>query len=273
MNRPTTSGANSPQASSTNFDTPAPGWHRALGRLRRPPLPVLLARLVLLPLAVSSLTWQGRATLAMLWRLVLEHWCAFLRLPARIEAQLAPLPGGWSLQLPVPVIQAAAPAPAQWWLVTAVCLAALLAAGRLPAAWLPLRYLIRACVFVQAIALVWFAWPGVGFPYTLSGHLRDCLASSMIMMLLMPWLHALTYGLFEFGTFRTLALTIITLAYLAVLAPFKCLGLAWLTWHASLLVLPLLFWLGGVMFDMLMVIALFAWAMSWPIPHTSRLAQ
>ncbi len=135
--------------------------------------------------------------------------------------------------------------------------------------YVPLRYLLRLVVMIQSTALFCFAVFPATFPYTATSHIHDGLLLTALLLVLIPWLHALTYYVFGFSVFQKIALTSLTLIYFLVLAPVQYLLHAWLLHHLSLVLLPILYLLFGVLLDMLMLVALYAWAMSWPCSDRS----
>ena len=147
------------------------------------------------------------------------------------------------------------------------CVALWVAAGWLPDAAKPGAYVLRFAVLIHGASVLYFGlWPG-SFTHTLGGHVSAGLRQSWMLLLLTPWLHLCTYYLFPFPLWQRLAVTGVTLLYLALLAPLQY------TTHALLLVLagpvlmPLLHLLFGVMVPILGLVALYGWGMSWHDPH------
>jgi hypothetical protein len=101
--------------------------------------------------------------------------------------------------------------------------------------------------------------------------------SLLWLMLILPWVHALTYGIFAFSTSRKLALTAVTLVFVGIAGPFLLMVHVYLIATLSLLVLPPLYFVFGMPLLILACIALYGWAMSWqhsdavnPAPEAAR---
>jgi hypothetical protein len=123
---------------------------------------------------------------------------------------------------------------------------------------------LRAACVVQVISLlVFFMWPS-SFPYDAPRHLRDCFALGVAMIGVVPWVHALTYYVFDVGILRKFALSAYTMVFLACYLPVKMLVHAYILDRFSILFMPILFLFLGVTIDVFVLIAFYAWGMSWP---------
>ena len=211
-----------------------------------------------------------RTTISACWGDVLTWWLQAMTLPGLVITA-APADNGW-LALAVPRAEVPALPPQAglpllhagliagcWWL-----------AGRLPDAAMPWAYLLRFAMLIQGVALLFFwLWPA-SFLHSVSEHTANGLRQTWALMLLTPWLHLGTYYLFPFPAWHSLMFTLLTLAYLLVLAPLQYALHAALLVHLGLVVMPLLYLLFGVMLDILGFVALYAWAMSWHQPGAER---
>jgi len=239
-----------------------PRSHRAMHRLDFPATRWLT--LLLLPALFNALLWTFRDDIGAGWQAFFALWLAWLDLPVTITMETVRLPASLVLRLPVPHVPAAVP-DTVIWVTTLVATVGILAASfHLGDQYVPLRYLLRLVVVIQVTALLCFAIFPATFPYTAKSHMRDGLLLTTLLLAITPWLHALTYYVFGFSLLQKIALTGLTLIYFVVLAPVQYLLHAWLLHHFSLMFLPILYLLFGVLLDMLMLIALYAWAMSWP---------
>jgi hypothetical protein len=82
-------------------------------------------------------------------------------------------------------------------------------------------------------------------------------------MVIVPWIHALTYGIFAFSIPRKIALTALTLGFVGVAGPFLVMAHVYLIARLSLLVVPVLFFVFGMPLLVFACIGLYGWAMSW----------
>lgn len=240
----------------------APRPHRAVRRLDFPATRWLT--LLLLPPLFNALFWCLRDDIGAGWQAFFALWLAWLDLPGTITMEVVRLPADLVLRLPVPHVPAVVPDTTIWLATLAATVAILAASFRIGDQYVPLRYLLRLVVVIQITALLCFAIFPATFPYTANSHMRDGLLLSTLLLVITPWLHALIYYVFGFSLLQKVALTGLTLIYFLVMAPVQYLLHAWLLHHLSLMALPILYLLFGVLLDMLMLIALYAWAMSWP---------
>lgn len=230
-------------------------WRQALPGWRSTRAIVLAALACAALLAVRP--WLEQA-----WQRVLLHWVQALGLP--VAAAPRP-PGGWLL-LATPQLSLAQPAPGSMALALHLLAAAAAwwAAGRLPEATRPLRTLLRFAALAHALALLAYAvWPAPGGP-SVDVHACVLLRQLWGMMLALPLLHALSRGLLPMPLSRRLGLLLLSLAWMALLAP--CLAAT----HVALAVLlgppvlPLLALLGGAVPVLAGLVALHAWALAAP---------
>ena len=237
--------------------------HRSLDslRFRGPGLLTLL-----LPFAVTAVFAFGYDELLSGWEWVLRFGIERLSIAGSVERVTVPMLG---FPIPVLTVQMSSwyPNPFVWWTTAATVAAMALASFHLPERALPLAYILRAGCVVQAISLLVFAiWPA-SFPYDAPRHLRDCFALGVAIIGLVPWVHALTYYVFDFGILRKIALSAFTMVFLSCYLPVKILVHAYILDRFSLMFMPILFLALGVAIDVFMLIALYAWGMSWSAAH------
>jgi len=129
--------------------------------------------------------------------------------------------------------------------------------------WLPLGYALRFAVAIQATALLFFAAVPAHFPYGLAEYTGGMMAIGSTIIGLVPVLYGLTLYLMDIGWTRKALLTVLTMGHLLVLVPLQYALQAALIAHASLLVLPLCFIMFGMLPEVMVIVALFGWGMSW----------
>ena len=132
-----------------------------------------------------------------------------------------------------------------------------------PRRFLPFIYLLRLALLIQAISIAYFALWAAHFPYTVARYTSDMLTVGLAIMALVPIIFGLTYFVFDFGLTRKVLIVALTIAHLLVFIPLQYLVHAVLVQWATLLFLPVLFMLFGLLPDVSVVIALYGWAMSW----------
>lgn len=238
--------------------------HRALWRLQLPRRRLLGG--ALLALGFTALLAAVQPQVAWLWGHELLWWMQALELPGRFAAA-APGSGGWVL-MPAPVIELpprVLSRPEVLLHGLAVALVWLLA-GRLPDAAKPAAFVLRFAVLLHGSAVLYFlAWPG-RFPHPVSAHVAGGLRHAWALMLVTPWLHLFTYHLFPFPVWQRVAVTTLSLLFVAVLAPLQYASHVALLHLGGPIVMPLLYLLLGLMVPVLGLVALYGWAMSWTAP-------
>lgn len=235
--------------------------HRALAweRVRRS----TILGAILAALAFNLLLLALAAPLMQAWAAVLEFWLAPLVPSVQVGLLPRPLLPGWSLALPELALGAGAPTGVQWLNTLLGAIVLLLASLLLPPRARPLAYLLRLAAIIQLSAnLYFYLFPSL-YPHSLRSHVTGLFSGAFILMLLTPWIHALTYYPFDHRWARKLALTMLTLLLFAVYAPVSLALHGWLIHQASLVVQPVLYVLFGYPIDIFLLICLYGWGMSW----------
>ena len=174
-----------------------------------------------------------------------------------------PLWGEMALAVPYLSLPAGPPSTLLWWGTLIGTVLGLIASWALPERWVPLRYFLRALVFIQATALLFFVVRPEEFPYTLDDYLHGLTLASLLVVSLVPMVLAFTYYILDFSLRQKLALTACILGYMVLLVPLQYLVHSVLIHHASYLFMPMLYLVGGVPLNVLAFIALYGWGMSW----------
>lgn len=235
--------------------------HRSLHHIKLAPADLSIA--LLLPLIFDILLFLGLDELMLLWRSLLDFWLERVMPGAQVTSGAVDL-GSYVLSLPIPGLAAGAPGGGIWWGTLGGCAVLLVATFFIaPARFLPLTYAVRACLAIQATALIVFGlWPA-SFPYDLPTYLRDAMGMSLLFMFIAPWILGLTYDIFDFPLLQKVTLTALVLAFFAVALPLQYLLHALLIHAGSLLFLPLCYLVFGVFLDVMAFVAFYAWGMSW----------
>ncbi|KAF7597854.1 MAG: hypothetical protein CGU28_16365 [Candidatus Dactylopiibacterium carminicum] len=134
-----------------------------------------------------------------------------------------------------------------------------LTAGFLPIPW---RALLRALALLHAACLGISALMPI-FPYAVDDHTRALSALTLLMLTALPLVMAAMHYIIERSHERRLLATLMIAAWLVFSLPLKLLAHALLIQTLSPLIMPLLFIAGGPALDILVVTALYAWAVSW----------
>ena len=239
----------------------SPPRHRPIWGQHLPPH--RLAGPVLLALVLTALLVLLRPAVATWWSAELLWWVTRMELSGRFTAitEHGHLP--FQIATPTIMLFVSTPLPttlmfnaigvvAVWWL-----------AGLLPDVARPGGYLLRFAAVIHGAAVLFFwIWPA-SFPHSVNQHISSGLQQCWALMLLAPWIHLCTGSLFAVTWVQRAALTLLTWAYLFVLAPLLF-ALHALVLHAwGPLAMPVLHLLFGVMVAIIGFVALYGWAMGW----------
>ena len=235
--------------------------------------PGRVARSVLLSLAGAVVLVVSLPLLARAYTLFYEEVVWWVGLPAGVGT--TPYHVGDFLQLSIPYLRLAAPWPERWhWIVVSSLTAiAFLLSFLLPARFLPVRYFLRFVAMVQAVSLGYFAFAHPPFLYPLPGYGAGMLAAGMAVLVLVPIVLGFSFYIFDHDLGRQLLFTLAVIGHMAVLLPIQVLIHAWLSHYLSALVQPTLFFVFGLLLEVLVFVAFYGWAMSWAgteIPQTQR---
>ena len=85
----------------------------------------------------------------------------------------------------------------------------------------------------------------------------------MAFIAIVPIVYGLTYYIFGVSLIKKLSITLITMLYLGLVIPLQYIAHAYLVHTFSLVYMPILFLMFGLMIDVFLLIAFYAWAMSW----------
>jgi len=99
------------------------------------------------------------------------------------------------------------PSAQVWWLSCAITTLIFVATYFISKKLIPVIYLLRAVLLVQAIALLYFALIPARFPHTPDSYLTGFVTSGIGLISLVPFIFGLTYYIFDFGLLRKALLT------------------------------------------------------------------
>jgi len=207
----------------------------------------------------------GLNPLAELWARGFELLAGPLGMPGGVGTQGTSILGLLTLQTPFYLLEAGPPDAAMLRLVAVLAGAILVATMALPPRFVPLRYFLRFLILLQGISLGYFALaPAGSFPYTLPSYTAGLIGMGQVVLVILPVILAVTYYLFDISWGRKLLLTALLLGHLAVMIPLQATVHAWLIARGSLLFLPPLFLVFGILVHVLVFVAFYGWGMSWP---------
>ncbi len=222
----------------------------------------LLLDLVILPTVFAVAMFVSLEYLLEAWRMLFVWLHSPLGLEG-VSTRVTELVPRLFIAIPFYNAQAAWPSDSQLiigWIVTIVlAVVGVLLRGRA----LPLGYLLRGIAIIQLSAQIWFTLAEPPFAYTLPEYIGGLLQSGIVILLLSPFMVALTFFVFDFPLLHKFALATLLLLHLAVMIPLQASIHAWIISNASLLAMPVLFLVFGVLLDIFVYVALYGWGMSW----------
>jgi hypothetical protein len=230
-----------------------------------------------------QLEWTGRRALRALFLSLLGFLAVVSGLPVlgrawgRLEMWVLARSGlsaaiGWhdigvgsvlQIRVPYPLLDGPWPSTPHWLIVGGGTAALLLVSFLLPMRFLPARYFLRFVAAVQTVALLYFAFASPPFPYPLPGYIGGLMTIGMAILALVPIALGFGFYIFDHSLPRQILLTVMIVGHLAILLPLQGLVHTVLIHRFSLLVQPTLFFVFGVLAEVLVFVGFYGWAMSW----------
>jgi uncharacterized membrane protein (DUF2068 family) len=130
----------------------------------------------------------------------------------------------------------------------------------LPGRLIPIIYLLRGILLVPATALLHFDLLPARFPHTPDSYMQGLVAAGIALISTVPLLFGLTYYIFDFGLWKKALLTAMTMAHLALFLPLQVQALFL---QKTVLFMPVLYIIFGMPVNILIIIALYSWGMTW----------
>jgi hypothetical protein len=234
--------------------------HRALTRFVLGPRELITSGLLVL---LISFVWAvSLPQLCRFWQYVLTVGLRTLALPADLGLSKHQFASAIRFAVPYPRMVSAPPDSPTWWLTASVVILLLAASFFLPTRLTPVKYLLRAALFVQATGLAYFMWAPGRFPHTPDSYMEGLTGYAIALISFVPILFGLTYYIFDFGLFKKALLTVMTMTHLSLFFPLQILLQAALL-AKSVLFMPLLYIVFGLPVDVLIILAFYSWGMSW----------
>lgn len=204
--------------------------------------------------------------LCRLWTHFLALSLDFLPLSGTLEIATSHF-NSYRLDIPYLRIYPVLPSFWTWSLTCGVTLLLFAATFLLPERMLPILYLSRGILLIQATSLFYFAlWP-VHFPHSPDSYMEALVGSGIGLISVIPLLFALTYYIFDFGLWKKASLTALTMVHLSVFLPFQVVLQA-LVLQTTVLFMPVLYIVFGMPLDVLLIIAWYSWGMTWSFRST-----
>lgn len=234
--------------------------HRALTRFVLDPLDLIMSSLLVLLFSftwIISLPWLCR-----MWGHVLENGMKILSLHAYLGFTGHHITPYVYFMIPFPEMEGITPDAWTWWSNAAVVCLLYSASYFFPKKLTPITYLLRAVLFIQITALMYFLMIPARFPHTPDSYMEGLVSYRIVLITAVPALFGLTYYIFEFRLIKKIAITILTMSYLSLCLPVQILLQA-MVLEKSVLYMPILYMVFGLPVDILIILAFYSWGMSW----------
>lgn len=193
-----------------------------------------------------------------LWQNVMLWWSERLGLPL----DLVRTGNGESLEWLASYMGPLMPDPVTSLITAVVVISAFVSTWWMSDRQVPLKYLVRTLCVVQASALLFFTTAPSRFPYTITGHLAATLNAGFYLMLAVPVLLALGWGVLRLPLHQKLLAPLLMITYFAVLLPHQALLHAMVVLNFSALFMPLLYLCFGAVLNLMIFVALYSWLVS-----------
>lgn len=223
-----------------------------------------LTSMVVVPLLLAGSVTLALGPLGEAWGMALQWLAAFLRLPGEVDFASVSLGSILTFRVPYLTTVAPLPGPTHFLIVGAICAVVLALSFALPDRFLPLRYFLRFAALVQLTTILNFAVRPGTFPYDLLHYTLGFLEAGCAVLVLIPIVLGLTFFPFDIALWRKVALTAMAVAHVAVLLPMQVALHVYVVHHLSLLALPTMFFIWGILIEIFVFVALYGWGMSWP---------
>jgi hypothetical protein len=233
--------------------------HRALTHFRLGPMNVIIS--ISLFFLFSCLWIVALPWLCEFWNRALGLGLRVLPLNARME--IADHHFRFvTLRIPFLRMEPVLPDLQTWSLTCAITLLVFAGTFFLSKTLVPVIYLARGVLLIQATSLIYFAlWP-TSFPHSPDSYMEALITAGIGLISVIPLLFGLTYYIFDFGLLRKVALTAMTMIHLAIFLPFQVLAQA-LVLQKTVLFMPVLYIVFGMPVQVLLIIAFYSWGMTW----------
>lgn len=204
-----------------------------------------------------------RNTVTTVWAEIISFWCSSIGIDAVVR--MRPVYIASTFYYLVPEMKIASPLPSAQALTISFVLvyAAMLVAYTVFRRFLPFAYLIWAIGLIQLTAIGSFYFSPTAFPYSIGSHVSSSLEVVLMLMVVIPLLLMIAYYPLNFSLLKKLALTFSMMTMVGVFAPHLYACHIVLLSAFSVLYMPVLFTVFGLLPIVLMVIAIYGWGMSW----------
>ncbi len=223
--------------------------------------PFLLAQAIVLPLLLCGLLIWGKPLIFDFWRDCILFWSSGLDLPFSLSTRINES-GQYGLNLGGGSETNVMPGKITLIVTGVLMLLALGVSSRMTHARLPLKYPVRIVAVLQLITVAYFWLSPTAFPYSIGRHSEELMTIGYVVMVSTPVMLAVGYYILNQNLLIKLLHTALILGFFTLMVPHQVLMQAFIMQHLSVLFMPVLYICFGAVFDALVFVALYSWAVS-----------
>lgn len=219
---------------------------------------------LLLLVTFYAILIPSASLISQVWSALFAFWLNRLDIQTTLLSEPRSILGLVTIKIPYPDLTGAFPTPRILLSTVIGCIAAMAVAYlSFRRALLPLSYFIWGLCLVQLMAVVFFYVAPEKFPHSIATHIANCMESSAILIYLVPCLLSFSYYLFDHSLAKKIIGTALIIATMIVVVPFQYLAHTAIAYHFSLLFMPVLFTVFGLLYQVGTFVALYGWVVSW----------
>jgi len=236
--------------------------HRALGRFVLGPLDLVTNALMVVLFTfgwIASLPWVCR-----FWQYAFQFGMRMLAMHTELGITLHQITPYVRFAIPFPRVDGVLPDAQTWWATAAVVAVLFTVSFFLSKRFIPIVYLLRAVLFLQVTALLFFLFLPARFSHSPDSYIEGLVGYAAALIGFVPVLLGSIYYIFDFGLVRKAFLTAMIMVHLSLFVPLQVLLQA-LILQKSVLFMPLLYIVFGLPLNVLVILAFYSWGMSWSL--------
>jgi hypothetical protein len=234
--------------------------HRSLRKLTL--TPSIIFTIIFLPVLFDIVLWTNLEVITKFWGKIFEFWITRLNLEGSVDYTDINLFGKIAT-IPFTNLPIYKPSQAGIWTNIIVSALLLTLSKFIAKHYMPLTYILRAVLIIQVLTSLYCIFSRNHVLYDMQTYISGMLVIGIYMILLISPFLALIYYIFDFPVWQKILATILIVAYFIFMLPFQYMMHAFIISSGSLLFMPTLYLLFGVLLNTLMFVGSFAWIMTW----------
>ena len=234
--------------------------HRALRKLIFSPNIVL--SIIVFPVLFDMALWYKLDAIMSIWSDIFDLFITQLNLNGHV-AYINIVMMYHNILIPYPNVVTSL--PNNWAIWTNIVIVGLLwlLSTFMPKRTMPFIYLLRVALIIQMSASVYFFLSPDRPPLEAAPYVSGALSFGVYFLFLISPLLALVYYIFDITLWRKCIVTLLMIIYFIIALPFQYMLHSYVIGHWSMLFMPLLYLLFGVLLDTLMLVCWYSLALSW----------